>query len=265
MKKFFYSCAVIGLISFSANAAVVVSDAGVYARMASELNEFKKQTEFLTSQLEELSSIKSNLEGNLGIGRGISRDLSRVKRRAQDMTRVFGNIEGVFDINEYDLSNMEDLQGVLDGMFKHEADILTRGRNTEAVQDIRQRAIKSAIEGSEAVIVEIQDSISKVDQLSTEIDNTETAKEAQDLTNRLLSEILHVQQQQLILIAQLTRAEQLAAYEGVSSDTPDAEGSARINNKSGFYMKGIESGKANEYFKDSKSNKWSCKVMNICD
>ena len=77
----------------------------------------------------------------------------------------------------------------------------------------------------------------KISQLAEEVDKTEDLKEATDLANRILIEMLSVQQQQLLIMANLARAEQLAVYDGVKTGSEDYSDNAKTRDLSGGLKK----------------------------
>jgi len=205
--------------------ALVVSDPGQYARMATELNELKKHFEALKDQLEELEDLNSSLSGNLKIGSGMGRDLAKLLGLSENMTKGLHSLPHM-ELDDYDLENIEDTQKVLDKVYTKEESILAATQTEKQRKDYRQRSIRAALEGSESLIALQQERFKKINELADEIDNTETVKEAIDLNNRLLGEILMVQQTALLLQAQYVRAEQSLKYgyadRAQSSDDPNA-------------------------------------------
>lgn len=218
--------ATIGVLPFSAGpvqAGLAVTDTGAYVRIANNLNELRRQTEVLTDQFNELQNIFGTLKGNLGAGQGVIRDVQRARRRAEGLTKSIHNIPGRMDLDDYDLNKIEDLQKVMGNVFNKELDIVTRGLSRKQIEGIRQRSVKSAIEQSEQILGNMDNSNNKIDELARQIDATDDMKEAADMTNRLLIEVIFIQQQQLQLLASLARAEQYANYEGIDSTNPDAD------------------------------------------
>jgi len=219
MKKLLLTTAlVLPLVSISPKCGhcLVVSDPGQYARMATQLNELKKHFEALKDQLEELEDLNSSLSGNLKIGSGMGRDLAKLLGLSENMTKGLHSLPHM-ELDDYDLENIEDTQKVLDQVYTKEESILAATQTETQRKEYRQRAIRAALEGSEALIALQQERFKKINELADEIDNTETVKEAIDLNNRLLGEILMVQQTALLLQAQYVRAEQSLKYSNADS------------------------------------------------
>ena len=211
----------IGLGSEQAN-ALVVSDPGQYARMATQLSELKKHFDVLQEQFKELQNIQSAVSGNLQRGKGIFRDIGKLREMSEKMTKSVHSLPHM-DLDDYDLRNIEDLQDALDQIYTNETDIIKRGQTEQQRKQYQQRSIRSALEGAE-VLINLQDErFRKIEELAAEIDQTETLKDAIDLNNRLLGEILLVQQQALLLQSQYIRAEQSIRYEHADQSTDGSD------------------------------------------
>lgn len=233
MKKYLLltaACLSISLGSDDAN-ALVVSDPGAYARMAQELTTLRDSFKVLQEQFQELQNIQASVSGNLERGKGIFRDIGRLRDMAEQMTRGVHSLPHM-DLDDYDLRNIEDLQDALDKIYTNETDILKRGQTERQRKQYQQRSIRGALEGAE-ILINLQDErFRKIEELAAEMDETETLKDAMDLNNRLLGEILLVQQQALLLQSQYVRAEQSLRYEHADTSTDGSDPNKRDRKKS---------------------------------
>jgi len=73
---------------------------------------------------------------------------------------------------------------------------------------------KSALELSEFFLNNAPKEVEDMSKVVTDIENTQNVKEAMDVNNRLLSEVLFTLQKQNQLLAQLVRTESASKYEG---------------------------------------------------
>jgi hypothetical protein len=214
MKKILLLTTILGctLLGSEQAKSLVVSDPGSYARMAQSLQTLKEQITVMKEQFTELQNINSAVTGNLKRGKGIFRDLGKLRDLSSKMTKSVHSLPHM-DLDDYDLQNIEDLQDALDQIYVNETDVLKRGQTEQQRKQYQQRSIRSALEGAE-VLISLQDErLNKIEELASEIDNTETLKDAMDLNNRLLGELLLVQQQALLINAQYIRAEQAVNYQ----------------------------------------------------
>lgn len=85
--------------------------------------------------------------------------------------------------------------------------------------DLRQLGWKNIAEKADELIKSMGDRMEKVEELSGQIDEAENIKEAQDLTNRFLAEILLVLQEQLAMSTQYQQAMVTDKYRGVTEDS----------------------------------------------
>ena len=226
--------AIITLSSIGSAHALVVSDPGSYARAAQRLQELKKQLETAKENLDQVTSVKERLEGNLNIGRDMIGDITRAREDVSDLTGTIQEIPGLLDGN-FDMSNLDDIRDVMDKLYSEgDSTLASVGATTKERRKHRQRAIKSTLENSTKTISSMEEDMSEVNELAQQIDQTENIKEAQDLTNRLLAEILHMQQKSVMLLAQHYRAESLAKYKGADTKQPskDSEDKRKVDNRS---------------------------------
>jgi len=91
--------------------------------------------------------------------------------------------------------------------------------NGDAAPDAyRKKAISNAVRYSEYVISDTEKSMNRLEDLSQEINKTQTMKDAQDLTNRYMQEMMANQVKLNLLLAQLVRAESAAKMQGVGAN-----------------------------------------------
>ena len=196
------------------------------AQLQAVLVEAKATAETATEIFEEARKTANSLEGNLNVGRGIQGKISRLRRGVENSSVVFSQLplEGNIDIEDVDFSNPEEIIEVLTDQFDRDIGMKQMEVYRASQAKAKDAALKDAIVDSQRIIGEIPENLNTLSALAAEVDRTQTQKEATDLNNRLLLEILSIQTQQLELLARIARAEQLAAYTGENTDDLPNEG-----------------------------------------
>ena len=189
----------------------VVFDPTQAANMAKQLAEDAKQLGELRNQITELKGIQSSMTGNSSYTSSMLPQISTLKNNVMQLTPSMAGISGGG-------GNTKDLSHMLDSVFVPDSQ-MPREISAPVRKDYWQKSLKSALESSENLLGKSGDELNTMSQLAGQIDRTKNIKESQDLTNRLFIESIGLQQQMVILLAQLTRAEASAKYAGVYSDT----------------------------------------------
>ena len=83
---------------------------------------------------------------------------------------------------------------------------------------LRQQGLKDTIEKSEKLLAGMKDRFATLEDLTNKIDSTENIKEAQDLTNVYLAQVVSLLSEQLALTAQIGEAQALMNFSGVKDD-----------------------------------------------
>jgi hypothetical protein len=220
-KKFITALAVTAiLLSISSQCFAVggvVFDPTAAANAVKSAAENAKQLAELKNQVSELKGIVSSMTGKSSYSSTLLPQISSLKNNLMQLTPTMAGMPGGGNIKE--LSHMLDTVFVPDSAMPREISAPVR-------KDYYQNSLKSALENSESIMESSGASLDRIGQLAAQIDSTQTLKAAQDLSNRLFVESISLQQQMVILLAQLTRAEASAKYVGVYSDTKAMKGKA---------------------------------------
>lgn len=224
--KFLFSTAAVALMlsSVSPSHALVVSDPGAYQRFATLFQKHQQELTELKNQLEEQKKMVANISGNLKRGLGVDRTIGQLFDRVKKTTQAIQDIPGI-DAAKLDPSEMEEVQNMFDVLYTPSPDIGAKAKNHKERAIYKQRTIKSALENSEFILSKQSDTLQRFDDLSKEVNETQSLKDATDLLNRLITELLIIEQQQLELMAQMARAEQAQRFTGVTSEGTDQGGS----------------------------------------
>lgn len=196
--------------------ALVVSDPGAYSRQAQIIAEAQKQLQAVKDMVNEAKNITKNLEGNLGRGQGSEETLRDLKDALEGiMPSMLTTIDG----EKIDSSDIETINSALDDIFVSvEREPIESKLTANQREAYRQRTLRAAVSYSEYILTDMEKSLNKLENLSNEIDETETLKDAQDLNNRFMQEMLNNQTKMIMLMAQLVRAEGAYKLEGVAED-----------------------------------------------
>ena len=195
--------------------ALVVSDPGAYARMAQQIQQMQDQLKQMVNVVSEAKKINENLTGNLQRGLGTEEDIRRLKGAVEKMIPTFA-MQGVPNPSQ---SDMERIGNELDKIFVSKESQPVEAELTKDQRDAyRKKAISNAVRYSEFVITDTEKSMNRLEDLSQEINKTQTMKDSQDLTNRYMQEMMANQVKLNLLLAQLVRAESAAKMQGVSAN-----------------------------------------------
>lgn len=194
--------------------ALVVSDPGAYTRMAQEIQQMQEQVKQMTNVLNEAKRINENLTGNLQRGLGTDEDIRRLKGAVEKMIPTF-NMQGMPNPSQ---SDMERISNELDKIFiSAERQPLEAELTKDQRDAYRKKSISNAVRYSEYIITDTEKSMNRLEGLSQDINKTQSMKDAQDLTNRYMQEMMASQVKLTMLLAQLVRAEGATKMQGVAA------------------------------------------------
>lgn len=226
MTKLLLSTAAIALLGFTplastpSNAQLSVISVQELAQLQQILGQMQSvlnvNSEIFDTAQDQLGAVT----GNFGAGRGILQQLSQLRRSVQNGSLIFSQLplDGVVRLDDLDFTNPEDIVTVLGERFDRNVGLEARKVLVKSQNQTRAQATHEAIVDSERIINSVNENLDELSSLANQVDQTQTGKEAQDLANRLLLEILTVQQQQLQLLARLARAEQLQSFDGLKAE-----------------------------------------------
>ena len=197
--------------------ALVVSDTGAYAKWAQSLKKQKEEIDQILNVVKEQKEAVARMSGNLKRGLGIKEELAKMAGFSRDITDSFDNLASL-DGFELDSSEHEDIKKKFDILFDPDQSYGQRIKSRADRDTARERSLKGVLENSEYIILEQEESLKKFADLSRQADETQSLKDATDLLNRLVTELLIIEQQQLMLMAQTNKASALTQYTGVDSD-----------------------------------------------
>jgi len=214
-------------------AGMAVSDTTSHLYLSKNLEEAVQQLETAMKQLElvqqSTDTIKKTYQeatAQYGRAKGLYDEIMRVKEfydtTKSSMMGRYQKIKKLYELSENDPPKaIEGFVELIDDGFKDP-------RTTDPEEwkwimdkqfDFRQLALKEVIERGEKSIEEMQRRLERVQELTNQVDETVNPKDAQDLTNRLLSEILLVLQEQMAMNLQYQQTMAALQYKGVTENS----------------------------------------------
>ena len=214
-------------------AGMAVSDTTSHLYLSKNLEEAVQQLETAMKQLElvqqSTDTIKKTYQeatAQYGRAKGLYDEIMRVKKfydtTKRSMMGRYQKIKKFYELSENDPQKaIEGFVELIDDGFKdpRTTDPEEWKRILDKQFDFRQLALKEVIERGEESIEEMQRRLERVQELANQVDETVNPKDAQDLTNRLLSEILLVLQEQMAMNLQYQQTMAALKYKGVTENS----------------------------------------------
>ena len=211
-------------------AGMPVTDPTSYTYYIKQLKEAQNQLktmqdnlDVVTESKETLLTMSSDITGAYNRAKGVIADLKKVQGILSQPNRVFSNAERIKDLADDPEAIFKEVDINLDKIF---VDISDPEVNPYMVQRKKQAEVqkifKDALRGSEIELAKLPTRIETIEKLAGQIDLTANIKDSQDLTNRLITELIIGQERMINLLAQLAQAEVAAQYTGYSEEKDGA-------------------------------------------
>lgn len=220
--------------------AMTVSDPGSYGYFVQQLSEAKLQLaaakeqianqmqeikvlndtyKMATEQLKELNDIKDQVKGYYDQGKDFVDKIKSIKSQIEAVpSSVVGRGKEIMSLID-GIGDFTEAADMLDGIFGDPRSPDYNPWQTLAPKyQLRQQGLKDTIEKSEKLLAGMKDRFAALEDLTNKIDSTENIKEAQDLTNVFLAQIISILSEQLALSAQIGEAQALMNFSGVKDD-----------------------------------------------
>lgn len=209
----------------------VVTDPGAYSHMVSQIkaanemiNEARKQVETLGGIKTVMQDVKYSTEGIYGRGVGILDAVQDVARNAEDFGSSVKKAQDFRDFNKENwnkhASPYREVNVRLDGVWK---DPRSRDYSFWKDKDKRYNAQQQIYKDNLASAEYLQEEklpkhLKRLSDLAGVIDQTKNLKDAADLQNRFLAEILLIQQESLKMLTHIAQAMAAQSYQGVQPE-----------------------------------------------
>jgi hypothetical protein len=189
-----------------------------YIEMTNQTTQLAKTAATLDSQLRNLELQLSAVTGNLGRVKDIGDAMAVLSDFAEFNTDALGVVYSSNGL-KLDPAKPADISKRLEKAFpaKEEKD----GELSSPIRDhYQQAAMRDSLVAAEATINGAKTRQAQAEKAIYTVDATQTQKDALDVNNRLLSEVLLEMQRNNLLVAHLVRAQTSLYYTGVSDSRP---------------------------------------------
>ncbi|ACS78383.1 hypothetical protein [Maridesulfovibrio salexigens] len=207
-------------------------------QIANQLQEIKVLQDtykMATEQLKELNDIKDQVKGYYNQGKDLVGKIKSIKSQIEAVPNtLLDQGQAIMSIIG-ELGDFTNPEVALDKIFGDPRSPDYNPWETLSMKyEIRQNGLKNALNHSEKLLKGMKERFAGIEELTNKIDHTENIKEAQDLTNVLLTQIIAVLSEQLALQAQLGIATNLMDFSGVKDGELKRIESARESSKSKY-------------------------------
>lgn len=245
---------------FSATAfAMVVSDPTSYTYYVEQLKAMEKQMQSMEKtfamaekthnrladgDIKSVVEVKDALSGNYNRAAEIQMELTEYNTRVGNPAPAVG---------EKDSMQWEG-EKYLKERFKAPGEAGSTQGNRRASQEARDFTYQQAITAASVSLESLKDRIRVQKELASQIDKTENLKDATDLSNRMLLELLTIQTEMLAAINYMSAAVAVSEYQGTNNR-------AAREQKSGgnfkTYLKEVNGGQPREFGNyGNRSSEW---------
>jgi len=193
-----------------------------------QVQEAIKQYQLMEEYTSKMEDAYDKAHTNYKKMEGVYDDLMKTKKFLEDTKSTwvgrYGKYKGLYDKFSNTEGVIEDFRGLIDDAFIDPRNLdPEKWRKVMDKQfDLRQLALKDILEKNEETMKGMEDRMVLAEKLAKDADSTESEKEAMDVTNRLLLEILVVLQEMLAMDARYQQAMASLNYDGVSEETIQA-------------------------------------------
>lgn len=195
--------------------------------MGEQVNKAADQVNKLGEINKQVQSMEGQLKGHYNRAVGVLDDLKKAKQTVENVPGTVAGAGQEFAQSAEELTKGKkdgytDARKALDALFKdprkggngHQPDKTDGDRQYQA----REAALRDAIVTADGLLQQMPDAFGTIKRLAQAIDATQNVKDATDLTNRILVEILKTVTQLLVVEARLTQASGMVHYNGVTDE-----------------------------------------------
>jgi len=208
-----------------------VSDLTSYSYYVKQIGEAQKLLVEMQKSADTLDGIKDKAEktqkavsGNYGRGVGLVSDLQRIRKKLESTpTTMQGTAKKWLSLGNDGLELGEDgfisVGKVLDDNWIDPRDPRRnkdRLAKLDQIYQVKQASLRNNIEASDEILRNMPARLKTIEELVEQIDQTDGIKDAQDLTNRFLAEILKVLAEMSAIAARVGESYALLNYQGAS-------------------------------------------------
>lgn len=222
----------------------IVSDPASYGYYIEQIAAMGKQTQEAIKQVQTLGGIRTTVEdtqraitGTYNRGMGLINDVERLQKRVgstpstldgnfRKWSGIVGSTANIAkkagSTADSAADNYYDAREVLDDNFEDPRSRRKPGSGPNFSADrqyqISQSSLKDAVAAAEDTLQALPKRVSTLSDLASQIDGTKNLKDAADLQNRFLAEILQTLHELVAITARLGEAQALQSYTGVNDE-----------------------------------------------
>ena len=208
----------------------VVTDPGAYTHQINaikalndQITEMRKSVETLGGIKTVMQDVKYSTEGAYGRGVGI---LDTVQGVADNATDFGSSLKKAGDFSDFSkdkfnkrASPYREVNVRLDGVFKDpRSKDFNFWKDRAKRENAQQQIYKDNLIEAEVTMMEMPKRLDRLGKLSDEIERTKNLKDAADLQNRFLAELLLIQQEALKMLSHIAQAIAAGKYMGVQPE-----------------------------------------------
>jgi len=221
--------------------SIVTSDPTSYTYMIEQINQYTKMIENTTKTVKTgagtLTAIQAVKSAATGSYNRAMRALDNAKRATENLAETKPIIDEVLDVQNTQYASVSDYkkwfgedkyklykdsESVLDRIFSDPRD-RTEDQQTKLIldqvrQNIRQKSIKNTIDTAQAIMKTQKERLKNLEEMAELIDNTENTKDALDLNNRFLFELVRLNVELLTVVVSLSESVSLNQYQGYNKE-----------------------------------------------
>ncbi|MDG4475602.1 type IV secretion system protein [Thiovibrio frasassiensis] len=210
------------------------TDVQAYTYYVKQIAEAQKQLAEAQKQVDTLGGIKTTADktqravmGNYNRAKGLVDDLQRVRKKLEATpTTIQGSAKKWLSVGDAGLEVGEDgfyaVGKILDTHWVDPRDLKKSAeklKHLDQIYQVKQASLRGNIEASDEILRTMPQRLKTIEGLVEQIDQTENIKDAQDLSNRFLAEILKVLAEMSAIAAKIGESYALMNYQGVSEAT----------------------------------------------
>jgi len=204
----------------------VVSDPISYSYYVEQIEAATEQIEQAKEQVENLAGLRDQVDNLTEQFRGNYNRALNLVNAVGDLYKEIDSIPSSFDAAENEFNSLtgdyEAYSKVDENLNKAFNDPRRKNYNPHLIDvykyNLQQLDKKNVIRASEGILEKQRERIETLQDISGQIDTTENTKDATDLNNRFLAEIVRGQIEILAVLVRMSKMNALATYSGYEDD-----------------------------------------------
>jgi len=212
------------LIAAPALAVIPVQDPISYTYYVQQLKKMQDTLKTGQQSLQQIQDMNAKMTGDYNRAAGMLREMQDTAQGYIAVPNTLANDAQQWATNAQELTTTRsgnpfvDARVAMDSVFRDPRDHTTMTDPTAHDREVqvRQSAIRDAIVTADGMLAGIPKHLQTITTLANAIDHTANLKDAQDLNNRIMVEILKTVTQLLNIDSRLVLVEGMTRYQGVS-------------------------------------------------